>query len=114
MEYRIIKSPTAGTLRIIQKRLERMQGETDLQNTAAIGMIQGRMIDMLCASDIAEKSSGVEAFELAGICPQHMTLLIVIGDTASVENALAEIALKMKGGLYNVCSETDRQYMGDA
>lgn len=106
MEYRIIKSPSKGTIEIINKRLGRIAG-ADMQKIDAIGMIQGLLIDMLCASDIAEKAAGVEVFDLSGLCPQHMTLLIVMGDTASVENALEEVACKVKGGMYHVCGKTD-------
>ena len=41
------------------------------------------MIDMVCAADIAEKAVGVEVYDVRGICPQHMTLLAIFGDTSS-------------------------------
>lgn len=63
------------------------------------------MIDMVCAADIAEKAVGVQVFDVKGICPQHMTLLAVFGDTASVSNALAEIENKLKEGMYNDYSQ---------
>ena len=68
-------------------------------------MLFRSMIDMVCAADIAEKAVGVQVFDVKGICPQHMTLLAVFGDTASVSNALAEIENKLKEGMYNDYSQ---------
>ena len=86
MEYRIIKSPSKGTLELIKKRMGILK-EWELDNADAIGLIQGKMIDMVCAADIAEKAVGVQVFDVRGICPQHMTLLAIFGDTASVTSS---------------------------
>ncbi|HIU75456.1 MAG TPA: BMC domain-containing protein [Candidatus Pelethocola excrementipullorum] len=108
MEYRIIKSPSEGTKDIIKKRLGRIQEDFSLDHVDAIGMVQGRMIDMLCAADIAEKASGVEVYDLRGICPQHMVLIVMLGDTSSVENAIEQISIKLKEGTYSDYSQVDR------
>lgn len=100
MEYRIIKSPSKGTLELIKKRMGILK-EWELDNADAIGLIQGKMIDMVCAADIAEKAVGVQVFDVRGICPQHMTLLAIFGDTASVTDALSEIEKKLKEGMYS-------------
>lgn len=88
MDVRIIKSPTKGTLDIIQRR---SGTKFEVEDVGAIGLVQGKMIDMIVAADIAEKSSGVTATELKGSCPQNMISLAILGDTASVENAIEEI-----------------------
>ena len=90
MEYRIIKSPSKGTLELIKKRMGILK-EWELDNADAIGLIQGKMIDMVCAADIAEKAVGVQVFDVRGICPQHMTLLAIFGNTASMTDAYYEI-----------------------
>ena len=54
---------------------------------------------------VSKKAVGVQVFDVKGICPQHMTLLAVFGDTASVSNALAEIENKLKEGMYNDYSQ---------
>ena len=100
MEYRIIKSPSKGTLELIKKRMGILK-EWELDNADAIGLIQEKMIDMVCAADIAEKAVGVQVFDVRGICPQHMTLLAIFGDTASVTDALSEIEKKLKEGMYS-------------
>lgn len=100
MNYRIIKSPSKGTLELIKRRIGAHE-DSLLAGADAIGLIQGQMIDMVCAADIAEKAVGVEVFDVRGVCPQHMTLLALFGDTASVEDALGEIERKLKEGNYS-------------
>lgn len=100
MNYRIIKSPSEGTLELIRRRMG-IVDEAVLKGADAIGLVQGPMIDMVCAADIAEKAVGVEVYDVRGICPQHMTLLAMFGDTASVEDALKEIDSKLKEGVYS-------------
>lgn len=100
MNYRIIKSPSKMTLELIKRRIG-IVDDSLIAGADAIGLVQGLMIDMVCAADIAEKAVGVEVFDLRGLCPQHMTLLAIFGDTASVEDALGEIERKLKEGVYS-------------
>lgn len=65
----------------------------------AIGLVQGRMIEMVCAADIAEKAVGVTVEDIRGSCPQNMILLAIFGDTASVESALSQIKRGLEKGL---------------
>ncbi len=102
MDYRIIKSPSEGTVELLKRRMGIPAGQIDsIDRADAIGLVQGKMIDMVCAADIAEKAVGVEVYDVRGICPQHMTMLAVVGDTASVGSALAEIENKLKEGNYH-------------
>lgn len=105
MDCRIIKSPSAGMLELIKRRMG-IIGESRLDQADAIGLVQGKMIDMVCAADIAEKAVGVEVYDVRGICPQHMTLLAIFGDTASVSDALKEIKYKLKEGMYSDYGQT--------
>lgn len=105
MDCRIIKSPSAGTLELIKRRMG-IIGESRLDQADAIGLVQGKMIDMVCAADIAEKAVGVEVYDVRGICPQHMTLLAIFGDTSSVSDALKEIEYKLKEGMYSDYGQT--------
>ena len=56
-----------------------------------IGLVQGKLIDMVAAADLAEKAANVEVEEIRGVCPQHFVLLALYGDTASVEAAIKAI-----------------------
>lgn len=95
MDFRIIKSPSDSTKGILRRR---MGGDCkiDLDNTDAIGLVQGKLIDMIYVADMAEKAVGVTVADIRGTCPQHMVLIGIFGDTSSVEAAINEIKLKMK------------------
>lgn len=94
MDYRIIKSPSNGTLEILKSRIG-TSSKIDLKTVDTVGLVQGKLIDMIYASDIAEKAFGVIVREVKGTCPQHMTLIAILGDTASVESALRDIKQKI-------------------
>ncbi|WP_138204272.1 BMC domain-containing protein [Haloimpatiens lingqiaonensis] len=97
MDFRIIKSPSHSTKDILIKRMG-AKCQTDLNSVDAIGLVQGKLIDMIYAADIAEKAVGVTVEEVRGTCPQHMVLIGIFGDTSSVEAAINEIKMKMKEG----------------
>ncbi len=101
MEIRIIKSPTQGTLDILLRRKGSGRVEP-IECADAIGLVQGRMIEMVVAADIAEKAVGVTVEDIKGSCPQNMILLAIFGDTSSVEAALKEIDRQWKEGPYHV------------
>ncbi|ALS38398.1 microcompartment protein CcmL/EutN [Enterococcus rotai] len=91
MDCRIIKSPGEGTLAILNRR----KGSKDsLGIPDAVGLVQGKLIEMVCAADIAEKAVGVTVEDIRGSCPQNMILLAIFGDTASVTAAMDEIKKK--------------------
>ncbi|ATD55739.1 BMC domain-containing protein [Clostridium chauvoei] len=97
MEFRIIKSPSEGTIDILRRRMGN-NCKTDLNIADAVGLVQGRMIEMIYAADIAEKAVGVTVEDIRGSCPQNMILIAIFGDTASVESAINEIKMKMEEG----------------
>lgn len=97
MEFRIIKSPSKGTMDILKRRMVSVD-DVDFENVDAVGMVQGRMIEMICAADIAEKAVGVTVLDIRGSCPQNMILIAIFGDTASVEDAIHEIKRKLEEG----------------
>ena len=95
MDFYIIKSPSRGTIDILMRRKGSNSKELPLYGVDAVGLVQGRMIEMVVASDIAEKA-GVTVEDIKGSCPQNMILLAIFGDTAAVEDAMAEIQRKME------------------
>ncbi len=95
MDFRIIKSPSQGTIDILARR--KGSGKAmDLECIDAVGLVQGKMIEMIVAADIAEKAVGVTVEDIRGSCPQNMILLAIFGDTASVESAIKEIKQKIR------------------
>ena len=97
MDFKLIKSPTDGVKRALCKRMG-AEGRAVLEEVSAIGLMQGKLIEMIYAIDIAEKSAGVLVEDIKGVCPQHMTSIAILGDTSSVQSAIEEIKLKMKEG----------------
>lgn len=97
MEYRIIKSPSPGTMDILNRR-KGSGTSVPLGPADAVGLIQGRIIEMVCAADVAEKAVGVTVEDIRGSCPQNMIMLAIFGDTASVEAGMEEIRQREKRG----------------
>lgn len=95
MEYRIIKSPSQGTMDILLRR-KSSPSTNSVRSYDAVGLVQGRLIDMVVAADIAEKAAGVVVEDIKGHCPQNLIMLAIFGDTASVEAAMADIKGKLK------------------
>lgn len=96
MDFRIIKSPTRGTLDILERR-KGSGTRQKLEQVDAVGLVQGKLIEMIVAADIAEKAVGVTVEDIRGSCPQNMILLAIFGDTASVESAIEQIKESISG-----------------
>jgi ethanolamine utilization microcompartment shell protein EutS len=97
MEIRIIKSPSEGTMDILKRRIS-TDISTNHERIGAVGLVQGKMIEMICAADIAEKAVGVTVSDVKGSCPQNMILIAIFGETSAVEVALQEIKAKLEEG----------------
>ena len=91
----MIKSPSQGTLDILFRR-KGSAATTSIGNYDAVGLVQGRLIDMVFAADIAEKAAGVVVEDIKGHCPQNLIMIAIFGDTAAVEAAMQEIQDKLK------------------
>lgn len=63
---------------------------------SAVGLVQGRLVDMIYAADIAEKTADVHVFDLKGTCPQHLTMIGIFGDIAAVRAGLDAIEAEEK------------------
>lgn len=89
IDIKIIKNPTPGTMLIINQRSGAHWDKDFLPS--ALGLIQGKMIEMVVASDIAEKTAGVAVTDVRGSCPQNMVLLAIAGETSEVLECLYKI-----------------------
>jgi ethanolamine utilization microcompartment shell protein EutS len=94
MDYRIIKSPSKGTVDLLFRR-KGSAPSVPIESFDAVGLVQGKLIDMVFAADIAEKAAGVAVEDIKGHCPQHLIMIAIFGDTASVEAAIQEIQYKL-------------------
>jgi ethanolamine utilization microcompartment shell protein EutS len=85
-----IKSPSAGTMAILNRRRTGHSAGIPA-NPGAVGLVQGALADMIMAADVAEKAAQVEVEEIRGICPQHITLIGIFGEIADVDTALKAV-----------------------
>lgn len=100
MDIKMIKAPSQATLDILQLRSSRKWPE-DLQFDA-LGLVQGKLVEMLVAADVAEKTVGVFVSDIRGSCPQNMILLMIAGETSAVKEALVRIKVQVQGD--GICS----------
>ena len=90
MKMQFIKAPTVGVMQMLTRRAadrERLMAA----NPGAVGLVQAPLVDMIAAADVAEKASEVWVEEIRGICPQHFTMIAILGDIAEVGAALEAI-----------------------
>ena len=88
-----INSPSKGTIGIILRKIndEDIKSRLKVGEFNSLGLIQGHLAEIIVAGDIAEKSSNVEVAEISGVCPQHITMIGIFGDTAEVSEALKAV-----------------------
>jgi ethanolamine utilization microcompartment shell protein EutS len=99
---RLVKRPSRGFWAILEgRRVDNNYFEKYQQPTDAIGLIQGPVSAILAAADIAEKAAAVQVAEIRGVCPTHMTLIAVYGDTSAVEAALDAVNRQLCDTIYN-------------
>lgn len=97
MKYATIQRPSEGTLQIMRRKAFDPTLRKKLEeHVEAVGICQGSVMEILVASDVAEKAAGVASGEINGSCPQHMTCLIVVGDTGSVRAAMEAVKESMQ------------------
>ena len=98
---RLIKRPSQGFWAILENR--RVKSDhlgKEMAPTDAVGLIQGPVSSILAAADIAEKAAAVNVAEIHGVCPTHMTVIAVYGDTSAVEAALQAVSETLGGTLF--------------
>ena len=102
MKYSIIDRPSAGAQNIIKRKCfdKRLQDLIDSTKVESMCICQGSVLEIVVASDIAEKRGDVFAGELNGTCPNHITCLAVLGTTAAVKAAMKAIEENLDGRIH--------------
>lgn len=91
MKIHVMKTVSEGTQKIIMRRA-RMEGLDILfKENSALALLNGNVSDLIYASDLAQKASDVEVFEISGNCPQHLTCLAILGSASAVDEAIERI-----------------------
>jgi len=91
---RIISHPSPGVFELLKQRAgavgKKVFADAEVPFTA-VGLVQGKLVDMIAAADVAEKAADVKVFDLRGLCPQHITMIGIFGDIAEVKASIAAI-----------------------
>jgi hypothetical protein len=94
LSSRIISHPSPGVFEFLRQRVgavgKKVFAEAEIPFTA-VGLIQGKLIDMIAAADVAEKAGDVRVFDLRGLCPQHITMIGIFGDISDVKASIEAI-----------------------
>ena len=94
LSTQIISHPAPGVFEFLRQRVgavgKKIFAEAEVPFTA-VGLVQGKVVDMIAAADVAEKAANVRVFDLKGICPQHVTMIGIFGDIADVEESIDAI-----------------------
>ena len=89
-----ISHPSPGVFEFLRQRVgavgKKVFAEAEVPFTA-VGLVQGKVVDMIAAADVAEKAASVRVFDLKGICPQHITMIGIFGDIADVKASMVAI-----------------------
>ena len=93
LSIQTINSPSRGIFSILSRKIldNGVKERIEDGSFESIGLIQGHLAEILVAGDIAQKASAVEITEITGLCPQHVVMIGVFGDTASVAEALKAV-----------------------
>lgn len=90
----LISHPSPGVFEFIRQRVgaagKKVISEAEVSFTA-VGLVQGKVVDMVAAMDVAEKAANVRVFDLRGLCPQHITMIGILGDIADVKASIQAI-----------------------
>ena len=87
-----ITHPGRDVIEILMTRMSAVAKKSvQLISFNAVGLIQGRVVDMVAAADVAEKAAKVHVYDLKGLCPQHLTMIGIFGEIADVRAALDAI-----------------------
>lgn len=102
MKFATIHRPSAATIAMVKRKIYDLEFRDAFEKmpVESIGICQGTVLEIIVASDIAEKTADVTAFEINGSCPQHMTCLAIIGKTSAVMAAVETVERQIKERMY--------------
>jgi len=86
----LVIKPSEVCLDVIKRRL-RLPPAKEFSGAGALLLIQGKVVDVLAAVDVATKRSGVKAAEIVGNCPQQLNTIVFWGSVSDVKQALGAL-----------------------
>ncbi len=93
LSFTIINRPSKSVMTLLKNRIHDKGIKDWLADgkIEAVGLIQGPLGSIIAAMDVAEKTADVEVAEINGTCPQHIVLIAIMGDTASVNASMEAV-----------------------
>lgn len=91
MKIRVMNTSSPGTQESNKNCLRKDSCYDLFTETSALALVHGDVSDVIYASDLAQKDSGVAASKIPGSCPQNLTCLGIMGDVAAVQHIQKEI-----------------------
>ena len=92
LNIQFLTHPGPGVIDILLSRMSSgVKKGVEPIDFSAVALVQGRVVDMVYAADVAEKAARVQVFDLRGLCPQHLTMIGIFGDVAAVKASLEAI-----------------------
>ena len=92
LRYRVVKAPSPALLRMLARRASPEVRERIVKEKwDAVALVMDNLPNLFFYADVAEKRAKVLVEGIWGICPQHFTMIAILGDTASVEAAINAI-----------------------
>ena len=89
-----INSPSKTVLDIIKQRIRgsgELKREWEESDHSAIALLHGNPVELLFAADLAQKAAKLSIFELTGSCQFHFSMLVFVGDVASISMAVETV-----------------------
>jgi hypothetical protein len=92
LNIQFLTHPGPGVIEILLSRMTQSAKKgVEPIDFSAVGLVQGRVVDLVYAADVAEKAAKVQVFDLRGLCPQHLTMIGIFGEVAAVRASLDAI-----------------------
>lgn len=92
MKIEIIQAPTRSFMQMVMSNINAAaRDEIQLGKWGAVGLIQAHLIELYHGADLAGKASDVKTALVSGNCPQHVQMLAIFGNPASVKAAVEKI-----------------------
>ncbi len=96
LSTRLIAHPSPGVLEFFRQRMGKACFG-DAANTfsggspSAVGLLQGKVLEMVSAASVAEKAASVFVFDVKGSCAQHIAMFVIFGDIDDVAASITAV-----------------------
>jgi len=92
VKIEIIQAPSRSFMQMLMGNIKAAErDEIQLGKWGAVGLIQAPLIELYHGADLAGKASDVKTALVSGSCPQHIQMLAILGNPASVKAAVEKI-----------------------